>query len=65
MWIIILLSAYLGFVILGTIISFKLGLTKTDNPRVTAFVGFLLSFFPPLGLIYLAVLALKEDSGTV
>jgi len=65
MWIIILSSAYIGFVILVTIISLKLGRTKTDNPRMTAFVGFLLSLFPPLGLIYLAVLGLKEDSGTV
>jgi hypothetical protein len=32
---------------------------------VAALIGFLLSFVPPLALIYLVVLALKQDTAIV
>jgi len=47
------------FVITG--FSFYLGKRKTQNVKTTTFIGFLLSFIPPLGLIFIAVLALKND----
>jgi Na+-driven multidrug efflux pump len=47
------------FVITG--LSFYLGKRKTQNVKITTFIGFLLSFMPPLGLIFVAVLALKND----
>ncbi|AOW78713.1 hypothetical protein A3Q34_18850 [Colwellia sp. PAMC 20917] len=42
-------------------LSYYLGKRKTQNVKTTTFIGFLLSFIPPLGLIFLAVLALKND----
>lgn len=65
MFSLILISAYLGFLVLATWLSYFLGQSKTENPRVAALIGFLLALFPPFGLIYLAILALKEDVGTV
>ena len=53
------------FVITVTIISYRLGQTKSDNARMAALIGFLLSFLPPLAMIYLVVLSLKEDAATV
>ena len=41
--------------------SFYLGKRKTTSPKVIALVGVVLSIVPPLGLIYLGALALKED----
>lgn len=48
-----------------TMISYKLGLTKTENPKVAAIIGFVASFFPPIALIYLAVLLFKEEVSIV
>ena len=42
-------------------LSFYLGKRKTQNVKTTTFIGFLLSFMPPLSLIFVAVLALKND----
>lgn len=42
-------------------LSHHLGKRKTQNVKITTFIGFLLSFMPPLGLIFIAVLALKND----
>ena len=42
-------------------LSYYLGKRKTQNPKVTAVIGVLLSFIPPLALIYIAVLVLKND----
>lgn len=49
------------FIILITVISYFLGKKKTSTPKMTAFIGFLLAFIPPLGLIYIAFLVLKND----
>ena len=46
-------------------ISYRLGRTKTENARLAGWIGFLLSFLPPLALIYVIVLSLKDDAATV
>ncbi|NRA83941.1 MAG: hypothetical protein HRU22_09310 [Gammaproteobacteria bacterium] len=61
-----LLGQSLAFFILFSILligslSYYLGKRKTKNPKITAFIGILLSFMPPLALIYIAVLVLKND----
>jgi len=50
----------ISIVVIG-ILSFYLGKRKTNSPKIVALVGVLLSTIPPLGLIYLAVLVLKND----
>ncbi len=65
MWNGLLVTAFVLFAATVTLISYRLGLTKSDNARVAALIGFLLSFLPPLALIYLVVLSLKEDAATV
>jgi hypothetical protein len=42
-------------------LSFYLGKRKTQNVKTTTFIGFLLSFMPLLGFIFVTVLALKND----
>jgi len=53
------------FILLSIIIvsglSYYLGKRKTKNVKITTFIGFLLSFIPPLGLLFIAILALKND----
>ena len=41
--------------------SYKIGKRKSTNPGVIAFVGGCLSLILPLGLIFIAILALKKD----
>ncbi len=53
---------YLVFVV-G--VSYRLGTYKTENATKAAMLGFVLSFLPPLALIYLIVLFLKEDVAIV
>ncbi|MCB1052627.1 MAG: hypothetical protein KDC71_18645 [Acidobacteria bacterium] len=61
----LILVSYLGLIGLITLMSFQLGKKKTEIPKATATIGFFLSLFPVFGLVYLAVLALNEDAGTV
>ena len=49
------------FILLITLISYFLGKKKTTTPKMTTLIGFLLAFIPPLGLIYIAFLVLKDD----
>lgn len=65
MYSLILPIAFSVFVIAVTGLSYHLGRTKTDNPRVAAGIGLVLAFLPPFALIYLVILALKEDVGIV
>jgi hypothetical protein len=57
------------FILLSVIIisglSYYLGKRKTQNVKTITFIGFLLSFMPPLGLIFVAILALKNDVSTI
>lgn len=65
MYSLIILILGIAFIVAVTTISYKLGLSKTENAKLAAGIGFLLSFLPPLALIYLAVLVFKEEVGTV
>ncbi len=51
----------IGFIIIVSVLSFYLGKRKTTTPKLASFIGALLSFIPPLALIYLVVLVLKRD----
>ncbi|MBU3004707.1 hypothetical protein [Paraglaciecola arctica] len=65
MWTIIIAITSLLFIATVTWLSYYLGRTKTDNPMAAGVVGFLVSFVPPVALIYLVILSLKEEVGTV
>ncbi|WP_076537388.1 hypothetical protein [Shewanella sp. UCD-KL21] len=52
---------WVPFIIFITWMSYKLGKSKTSNPKTISAIGFLLSFMPPLALIFIAVLALKSE----
>lgn len=43
-------------------LSYKLAETRSKNPSVYAVIGFLLSFLPPVALIFIAALAFKDES---
>lgn len=53
------------FVLLMTLVTYRLGLKKTENAKVTALIGFFLAFLPPLVLIYVVILLLREDTDIV
>jgi hypothetical protein len=42
-------------------LSYFLGKRKTNNPKLVVLVGVLLCITPPLNLVYLFVLTLKND----
>ena len=44
-----------------TWLSYKLGETKTNSAKGSCALGFLLSFLPPLALVYIGLLAFKDD----
>jgi hypothetical protein len=56
----------LGFIILATmiivgVISYFLGVRKTNEPFKAAALGFVFSIIPILGIIYVIYLFAKED----
>lgn len=61
MFVILLVCAFLVFAGIIARVSYHLGQTKTENPKTAAWIGFALSFLPPIALIYLVVLFLKQD----
>lgn len=65
MYSVFIVLAAIAFFSFVTFYSYKLGKTKTENPRTSAMIGFFLCFFPPFALIYLVVLLLKEDAAIV
>ncbi|MBQ4858640.1 hypothetical protein [Pseudoalteromonas sp. MMG007] len=61
-----LFGEFLAFFIMFCIpifalISYKIGKSKSTMPGVLAFVGGCLAVFPLFGLIFIALLALKQD----
>ncbi|XOV77591.1 MAG: hypothetical protein ACFHVJ_11585 [Aestuariibacter sp.] len=42
-------------------ISYYLGKRKTQTPKMTALIGFLSAIMPPLAIIFLMALVLKDD----
>lgn len=65
MWTLIVVVLCLLFVLTVTWLSYSLGRRKTKNPLASGVVGFLLSLVPPLGLIYLMMLFLKDEVPTI
>lgn len=65
MFVAIILLVSLVYVSTITYVSYRLGVTKTENPKLSALVGFLLAFLPPLALIYLVVLLLRDEVSLV
>ena len=65
MYVVFALALCVAFIATITVLSHRLGQSKTENARRAALVGFLLSWLPPLALTYVAVLFLKEDVATV
>ena len=51
--------------ILCAVAGYVLGKRKTNNPKLMAVLGFIFSFIPPLGPIFILVLALKKDVSKV
>lgn len=49
------------FIIIIGLLSYYLGKRKTNTPVITAFLGAVSGVLPPLGLIYLMLLTLKND----
>jgi len=52
------------WVLLQTVLIYFLAKKKTQTPVIATVIGFLLSLLPPIGLIYLVVLVLKNDIDT-
>ncbi|PKI02084.1 hypothetical protein [Glaciecola sp. 33A] len=50
-----------SFAIVVAVVSFNLGKRKTTSPILVSILGFFLGLVPPLALIYLVVLVLKND----
>lgn len=47
--------------ILCAVAGYVLGKRKTNTPKLMALLGFIFGFIPPLGPIFILVLALKKD----
>ncbi len=43
------------------VLSYILGKSKTETPKTTAFIGFLTALVPPLAIVFLIFLVLKND----
>lgn len=65
MWSLLIVFVLIAYIATVTRLSYHLGLTKTDNAKRAALIGFIVSFLPPLALIYLVVLLFKEDVGVI
>ncbi len=50
-----------GWIIISTIITAMLAKRKTTTPILATVIGFLAAFLPPVSLIYIIVLVLKND----
>ncbi len=50
-----------AWVVIATVLTFILAKRKTQTPIIATIIGFILSFIPPVSMIYLIVLVLKND----
>ncbi len=57
----VLVQFYLVFVLLIGILSYYLGKRKTQTPKLATFFGVILAFIPPLALLYIIILIIKND----
>jgi 4-amino-4-deoxy-L-arabinose transferase-like glycosyltransferase len=65
MYLPILITIFILFLVFVTVSAYRLGKNKTENARTAAMIGFVLAFFPPFALVYLLILLLKNDSSIV
>ena len=49
------------FIPIIVILSYYLGKRKTQTPKLATLIGLTLAFIPPLALIYVAALVIKND----
>ncbi|MCP3674983.1 MAG: hypothetical protein GY829_11015 [Gammaproteobacteria bacterium] len=49
------------WVIIATTLTFFLTKRKTQTPVLASVIGFFIAFIPPLSLIYIIILVLKND----
>jgi 4-amino-4-deoxy-L-arabinose transferase-like glycosyltransferase len=49
------------FIPIIVILSYYLGKRKTQTPKLATLIGLILAFIPPLALIYVAALVIKND----
>lgn len=56
-----LVQFYLVFVLLIGILSYYLAKRKTQSPKLATFFRVILAFIPPLALLYILVLIIKND----
>ena len=49
------------WVVFATVLTYILVKKKTETPMIATMIGFVLSFLPPISIIYLIVLVLKND----
>ena len=52
----------LVWIVIAMAITILLAERKTETPAITIALSFMLSFIPPLSIIFLVVLALKKDA---
>lgn len=52
---------FISFIIVGCL-SYYLGKRKTSTPKIATFIGVVLCITPPLNIVYLVVLMLKDDA---
>ena len=50
-----------AWIVIATVLTFFLAKRKTQTPIIATVIGFILSFIPPVSMIYLIVLVLKND----
>jgi F0F1-type ATP synthase assembly protein I len=50
------------FAIIMVVLGYYLGKRKTQTPKLSALAGLLSAFIPPLAIIYLMALILKDDA---
>lgn len=62
MFVFLFVVSCLVFISTITWLSYKLAETRTDKPSLFAIIGFCTSFIPPIALVFIAVLAFKEES---
>jgi hypothetical protein len=51
----------LVFIPIMVVLSYYLGKRKTQTPKLATLIGFILAFIPPLALVYIAALVIKND----
>ncbi len=56
----IFIALFISISIVGGL-SYYLGKRKTSTPKIAALIGVLLCIVPPLNIVYLIVLMLKND----